>query len=172
VGKVFLGGRALLRRWPVALGAVFISLGLAGWLTYQHQVKFPIFDGWAHGAVMARLANRTYERNLPIANGSRGRKVLAAFYSVYLDDKALARDGALPSFKTAVRGSGGTTYLVRDPSVYTSETFDQLYEAGCVLEVQRGSKRKGMKGCADTRRRKEPPARCDSLLRELTQSPK
>jgi hypothetical protein len=168
VGKVFLGGRALLRRWPVALGAVFTSLGLAGWLTYQHQVKFPIFDGWAHGAVMARLANRTYERNLPIATG-RARKVLAAFYSVYLDDKTLARDGVLPSFKEAVRWSARTTYLVRDPSVYTRKIFERLDEAGCVLEVQRGSKRKGMKGCADTRGRKELPAKCDALLRELTQ---
>jgi hypothetical protein len=171
VGQVLRRGRALLRRWPVALGAVFASLGLAGLLTYQHQVKFPIFDGWAHGAVMARLANRTYERNLPLAIG-RTRKVLAAFYSVYLDDKALARDGVLPSFKEAVRSSARTTYLVRDPSVYTRETFDQLSKAGCVLELQRGSKKKGMKGCADTRGRRELPARCDALLRELTQLPK
>ena len=170
-GKVFASARALLRRWPVALGAVFASLGVAGWLTYQHQVKFPIFDGWAHGAVMARLANRTYERNLPIATG-RARKVLAAFYSVYLDDKTLARDGVLPSFKEAVRWSARTTYLVRDPSVYTRKIFEQLDEAGCVLEVQRGSKQKGMKGCADTRSRKELPARCDALLRELTPPPK
>jgi hypothetical protein len=171
VGEICSRARGLLQRWQVALGAVFVTLGLVGWLTYQHQVRFPILDGLAHGAVMARLANRTYERNLPLVDPRTG-KVLAAFYSVYLDDKALARDGVLPSFKAMVRRSARTTYLVRDPSVYTRKTFDQLDEAGCVLELQRGPKNEGMKGCADTRGRSEPPARCDSLLRELTQPAK
>jgi hypothetical protein len=171
IGKALLRARASLQRWPVALGSVFVTLGLAGWLTYRDQVKFPILDGLVHGALMARLANHTYERNLPIVDPRTG-KVLAAFYSVYLDDKALARDGALPSFRAAVRRSARTTYLVRDPSVYNRNTFEELYAAGCVIEVQRGPKNKGMKGCADIVGRREPPAECDSRLRELTRPPK
>jgi hypothetical protein len=171
VGKAFLRAKGLLQRWQVALGAIFVTLGLTGWLTYQHQVESPILDGRAHGAVMERLANRTYERNLPLVDPRTG-KVLAAFYSVYLDDKALARDGALPSFRAVARRSGRTTYLVRDPSVYKRATFEQLQTAGCVLELQRGPKDEGMKGCADVRGRREPPPRCDALLRELTEPPR
>lgn len=168
LGAVCKRGAALLQRWQVALGFVLGAVALAGWLTYQHQLAHPILDGYEHGALMARLANNTYQRNLPIAHGARGAKVLLAFYDVYLHDSKLARDGVLPHFDSAKRRFNTITYVVRDPSVYSRKIFEQLYSAGCVLELRRGPKNRGMKGCADTRQHVEPPARCDALLRELT----
>jgi hypothetical protein len=167
VGKVCVKASAWLLRWQIGLGGVLLTVALAGWLTYVHQLKFPILDGVEHGARMARLANRTYERNLPIVHSNRVGKVLVAFYDVYLHDQKLARNGVLPDIASVRRRFHEHHYLVRDPSVYTHKTFERLHEAGCSLELRRGSKALGMKGCADTLQNVEPPARCDALLREL-----
>jgi hypothetical protein len=171
-GVIFVRARALLRRWQVAVGGIVVAIVLVGGLTYLHQVKFPIFDGLAHGALMARLANRTYERNLPLVHATRRGHVLVAFYDVYLRDELLARDGVLPSFDVVKRRFGNFTYLVRDPSVYTHKLVERLYTEGCTLELRRGPKDQGMKGCADTQRPEEPPARCDALLQQLARRKK
>jgi hypothetical protein len=167
VGKICVKASAWLGRWQIGLGAVLLTVSLAGWLTYVHQLKFPILDGVEHGRRMARLANRTYERNLPIVHSNRVGRVLAVFYDVYLHDKKLARDGVLPDVTSVRRRFHEHNYIVRDPSVYTHGIFERLLEAGCALELRRGSKSLGMKGCADTRQDVEPPAQCDVLLREL-----
>jgi len=152
----------------VATAGVLVVVAFAGIRTYRQQLEEPPFDGLEHGALMARLANRTYERNLPIVHANRRAKVLVAFYNVYLHDRRLARDGILPDFGVAKRRHGNSTYLVKDPSAYSRQTFAKLLEAGCVLEVRRGSKRLGMGGCADTTRYTDLPARCDALLAQLT----
>lgn len=167
IGNVFVRASVLLRRWQVTLAGVLLTVAVAGWFTHQHQVKYPIFDGFEHGALMAGLANRTYQRNLPIVHGTRAGKVLAAFYEVYLHDKKLARDGVLPDFESVRRRTRTLNYVVRDPGVYSRETFERMYEAGCALQLRRGPKSRGMKGCADVKRAVDPPARCDDLLREL-----
>jgi hypothetical protein len=147
---------------------VLVVVALAGVRTYRQQRETPPFDGLEHGALMARLANLTYERNLPIVQRGKRAKVLVAFYNVYLHDKKLARAGVLPDFAAAKRRDSAGSYIVKDPSVYSRQLFAKLLEAECVLDVRRGSKQLGMGGCADTSRYTELPARCDALLAELT----
>ncbi len=151
-----------------AVAVIIVAFAGVAW-TYVDQHENPSFDGFAHGERMAALANDTYRRNLPLMQPARG-KVLAAFYNVYLDDAALARGSVLPSFAQAVKREGRAAYLVKDPAAYRRGTFDALREADCVLVVKRGSKRRGMKGCADVARRSVLPARCDRLLAELTRA--
>jgi hypothetical protein len=61
-GAFFIRARALQQRWQVAVGASIVAIVLVGGLTFVRQVEQRIFDGLAHGAVMARLANRTRKR--------------------------------------------------------------------------------------------------------------
>lgn len=167
VGATLRGAGSFVSQKSVVTAGVVLVVVLAGIRTYRQQLETPPFDGLEHGALMARLANRTYARNLPIVQGKRA-KVLTAFYDVYLHDKQLARGGILPDFSAAKRRHGSYTYIVKDPSVYNRQVFANLLDAECVLDVRRGSKRLGMGGCADTSRYTELPERCDALLAELT----
>lgn len=152
----------------VASAGVVVVAAIAGACTFRQQLVNPAFDGYAHGALMARLANRTYSRNLPIVQRGKRAKVLQAFYNVYLHDSQLARRGVLPDFAAAKRRDAAGSYIVKDPSVYSRQVFAKLLEAECVLDVRRGDKRLGMGGCADTARYTDLPERCDALLAQLT----
>jgi hypothetical protein len=178
VGKLGARGWALaLKRMPVltrfapgarptvtALWASAALLLVAG-NVYRNQLKEPPFDGWAQGQRMAKLANRTYDRNLPLAAPSRSAKTLMTLYDVYMDDKRLARDGVLPNYASVKRRSGRFTYIVRDPRAYGSKTFERLLDAGCVVQLRRGSRGKGTRGYTDTKA-EDLPASCDKLLAE------
>jgi hypothetical protein len=178
VGKLGARGWALaLERLPVLLrfgpGArpaatalwICAALLLVAGSVYRSQLKEPPFDGWAQGQRMAKLANRTYDRNLPLAAPSRSAKTLMTLYDVYMDDKRLARDGVLPNYAEVKRRSGRLTYIVRDPRAYRGKTFARLLDAGCVVQLRRGSRGKGTRGYADTKA-DDLPASCDALLAE------
>lgn len=176
VGKLGARGWTLaLTRMPLlarfgpgarpSVTALWVGAGLlvlAG-NVYRNQLKEPPFDGWAQGQRMAKLANRTYDRNLPLAAPSRSAKTLMTLYDVYMDDKRLARDGVLPNYAKAKRRSGRHAYIVRDPRAYGRKTFERLLEAGCVVQLRRGSRGKGTRGYADTKA-EDLPASCDALL--------
>lgn len=167
----WLGARAWLLRSPtVGLALALIVTLKLGWLTARHQTKQRPFDGRAHGALMAKLVNSTYERNLPLVHRSRRAKTLAAAYDVYLDVPRLVRNGSLPNFEDVRRRHHEYTYLVKDPSVYSGKTFGELLDAGCVLEL-RNLKRSHIRTCVDVTRHTELPARCDELLASLARSP-
>ena len=152
----------------IATASMLAAVALTGVYTYERQLTNPPFDGVGHGALMARLANNTYARNLPIVQRGKRAKTLVAFYNVYLHDSKLARAGILPDFSAVRRRDSAGTYLVKDPSAYSRQTFAKLLDAECVLDVRRGNKKLGMGGCADTTRYTELPAHCDALLAELT----
>jgi hypothetical protein len=159
----------LSRDWRLRLAATSLLIAIAGGLTYRDQLAHPSLDGYEHGARVARLANNAYDRNLPLMSVRSPDKVLMAFYNVYLHDKDLVRNGILPNYAAARTRIRGGSYLVKDRSGYSKSVFAQLQEAGCVLELRRGPKSQGMKGCADIARREPLPARCDALLGSLTQ---
>ncbi|HYP86795.1 MAG TPA: hypothetical protein VEQ59_01545, partial [Polyangiaceae bacterium] len=159
--------QALLAQPVVALGLTLaVTLGLA-FVTHRDQEAEPPFDGRAHGELMARLANQTYQRNLPLAHKSKRAKTLVAVYNVYLDARSLVRNGVLPNVEDVRLRSRDYTYVVKDPSVYDSNVFSTLRNAGCVLEL-RNLKRRRIHTSADATRRSELPAKCDALLAELT----
>jgi len=142
-----------------------LTLGLA-YRNHTATLKKPPFDGKAQGELMARLATDTYERNLPMAHRSRRAKTLAAVYDVYLDPPRLLRNGVLPSFEDALRRTSKFTYLVKDPARYDARVFEQLREAGCVLEV-RNTKRRGIRTHVDAVRHSALAAHCDELLQQV-----
>jgi hypothetical protein len=150
-----------------AVASVTVTLILA-WHTQRDQAEEPPFDGKAQGQLMAHLATRTYDRNLPLAQRSTRAKTLVAFYNVYLDPGRLVRGGILPSFDKARRRARSYTYLVKDPSVYSSKIFNALLAEGCVLEVRNIKRLPRIPSCADATRHSQLPARCDTLLAELT----
>lgn len=167
-GALLTRAGSLASQKNVAMAGVVVVASVAGVYTYRQQLETPPFDGVAHGALMARLANNAYARNLPIVQRGKRAKVLVAFYNVYLHDSKLARAGVLPNFSAVKRRDSAGTYVVKDPSVYSRQVFAKLLDAECVLDVRRGSKKLGMGGCADTTRYTELPARCDALLTQLT----
>jgi len=158
---------SLSARPVVAVALALTALLGLGWLTHRDQEAAPPFDGRAHGEMMARLANQTYDRNLPLAHKSKRAKTLVAIYNVYLNAKSLVRNGVLPNLEDVRLRYRDYTYVVKDPSVYNGNVFSTLRSNGCVLEV-RNLKRRNIHTSADAARRSELPARCDALLAELT----
>jgi len=45
-------------------------------------------------------------------------RVTSWVYAIYLDPRALLREGRLPPFEEAKRSTGSLTYLVKDPKAY------------------------------------------------------
>jgi len=136
--------------------------------TLRAQAQQTPLSGWAHGRRIASLASDTYDRNLPLSAPARGAKTLMTIYDVYLDDARLARGKILPNYNQAKRRSRKQTFLVKDPAAYRGDTFQKLLNAGCALEIRRGSAPVTKRGYADTKRTDPLPARCDQLLRELS----
>jgi 4-amino-4-deoxy-L-arabinose transferase-like glycosyltransferase len=155
--------------------AVLLALAVIAalmWRTQAFQNAHPPFDGRAHGEMLARIANQTYDRNLPLVHRSRRAKTLVAFYNVYLDVRRLVRGGVLPSFEDVALRYREYTYLVKDRSVYNGKVFSELRKAGCVLELRNLKRLPRIHNCADATRHSELPAECDALLAELTQAPR
>jgi len=153
--------------WATLLVALFAVS------TYRYQKRRPPLDGFARGREIARLANDTYERNLPLLENGGRAKVLTAIYDVYLDDQKLARDGVLPNFEEVSGRHGRFTFLLKDPKPYRKGTLAKLIDEGCYMEVDNGPARNP--GTRDRRasiKIDHPdellPSRCDELLRELT----
>ncbi len=94
------------------------------------------------GHELSVITNDAYARNLPIvirrarAGGPAYARDVMAIYSIYLDPKALQRNGRLPSFEEAKRVSGSLTYLVKDPRAYGAAKLNRMLDAGCALEVR------------------------------------
>jgi hypothetical protein len=154
---------------PTSAAVALVAASTAAILTDRQQEREPPFDGRAQGERVARLANDTYERNLPLFFANRRRpKPLAAVYDVYLSPQRLVRAGKLPDLEDVVlRRRRQSFFLVKDPSVYNQGIFDELLKERCVLEVRRGIQR-GTPSFADTVQRSPLPARCDALLAKLT----
>jgi len=79
------------------------------------------------------------------------------------------RNGVLPSFEDALRRTAKFTYLVKDPARYDAKVFEQLREAGCVLEL-RNTKRRGIRTHVDAVRHSSLAAHCDDLLQQVARS--
>ena len=149
---------ARLQRYGV-VATVLLCAGLAWW-TYEDTK-----DGrstFTVGTEMARVANDTYRRNLPIViRKARGKANYArsvdGLYSVYLDVDDLLRGGRLPSFDEAKRVTGNLTYLVKTPEAYTPARVTQLLNAGCALEVREAGSFMTVSPTEDL------PASCDHL---------
>jgi len=168
-----------LQRWPLfvkhdpgadprgAAAAVLVVVGIAAALTYRRQRDNPEFDGVGQGALVAGLANNTYDRNLPIACEPRTAKVLWTLYNVYLSDQSLARDGVLPDYDRAKRHTKRFTYLVKNPEAFDERVFSRLLAAGCVLQVKRGADA-SRRGYVDAKQHEELPKSCDRELAEAT----
>jgi hypothetical protein len=119
---------------------VLVLCGSLSWSSYS-DVK----DGqrtFTEQQQMSELANDAYNRNLPIvirkprsANRFYARDVMA-LYAIYIDVRALVRNGELPSFDRAKRVSGALTYLVKTPSSYDTRKVNAMLDAGCALEVR------------------------------------
>lgn len=150
-----------------AAACTVVIVGIAALLTYRQQSHNPPFDGVAQGAKVARLANDTYNRNLPIACETRASKVLMTVYDVYLSDRSLARARILPDYDKAKRHARRLTYLVKDSRAYDERVFSRLLDAGCVLQLQRGADA-SRRGYADTKQHEELPAACDGELAAAT----
>ncbi|HEX7454074.1 MAG TPA: hypothetical protein VF294_17395, partial [Polyangiaceae bacterium] len=94
------------------------------------------------GHELSLITNDAYARNLPIvirrarAGGPAYARDLLAIYAIYIDPKALQRNGRLPSFEEAKRVSGSLTYLVKDPRAYGAAKLNRMLDAGCALEVR------------------------------------
>ena len=97
---------------------------------------------FTQGHELSVITNDAYARNLPIvirrarAGGPAYARDVLAIYAIYLDPKALQRNGRLPSFEEAKRVSGSLTYLVKDPSAYGAAKLNHMLDAGCALEVR------------------------------------
>ena len=85
-------------------------------------------------------------------------------YGVYIHDKRLARDGRLPDYNEAKLRYQNLAYIVKDPHAYRRNTFRRLLDAGCVLQLRRGSPRPGTRGFVDTKFTQGLPPTCDALL--------
>ena len=145
--------------WTLALLAVLAVL------SYREQVAHPPRHAFEYGARIARLANRTYERNLPLIQRKRKTaKDLQVVYSVYMSDELLARDGKLPTYDEAKRFEAGVAYIVKDEKAYGPGTLTRLIEAGCAMQVSRS---KQVAVMAPT---KELPRRCDAELAQAQRS--
>jgi hypothetical protein len=94
------------------------------------------------GLELSEISNDAYARNLPIvirrsrAGGSAYARDVMAIYAIYIDPKALLRNGRLPSFDEAKRVSGSFTYLVQNPKAYSAAKLNHMLDAGCALEVR------------------------------------
>ena len=130
-----------LERLP-RYGVVFVVALCAGLGASSYsELKADDHHPFTTGTELAEVTNNAYARNLPIvihkghgAGQSYARDVLAV-YAIYLDPKQLVRNGSLPSFDDAKRVSGGMTYLVKDPSSYSTAKVNALVDAGCAIEV-------------------------------------
>jgi len=97
---------------------------------------------FTQGRELSVITNDAYARNLPIvirrarAGGPAYARDVGAIYAIYIDPKALQRNGRLPSFDEAKRVSGSLTYLVKDPSAYGAAKLNRMLDAGCALEVR------------------------------------
>ncbi len=136
-------------------------------VTVAHQRSHPPLDGFARGRELSSVLERAYQRNLPILERSERGKVLRAVYSVYLDDRLLARDGKLPELHEVELSQRRMSALVKDPSQYGKATLAKLIGAGCFVEVKRGPARNP--GTRDRRASiaisaTPPSASCDALL--------
>lgn len=148
-----------------------LVIGLLIVVTLREQRKEPPVDAFARGRELSGLLNRTYQRNLPISERSAGRaKILTAVYDVYMDDRTLARAGKLPNLDEARLVQRGSSYLIKDRTVYRKETLGRLVDEGCYVALKKGGSRN--KGTRDRRSTivvsAEPPPSCDALLTELT----
>jgi hypothetical protein len=156
--------------WAQAAWSLLV-IGLLTVVTLRDQRKDPPLNAFVRGEELSGLLNRTYDRNLPISERSAGRaKLLTAVYDVYMDDRKLARNGKLPDLRDARLVQRGTSYLIKDHSVYRKETLARLLDEGCHVALKKGGSRN--KGTRDRRSTivvsAEPPPRCDALLAELT----
>lgn len=150
-----------------------LVVGLLTYVTLSQQRRHPPLDAFARGAEIARLMNRTYDRNLPIVEHSSRAKILTAIYDVYMDDRRLARDGKLPLLDEVALKQRGKTYLIKDQAAYAKGTLSRLIKEGCFVAVKKGPARNPR-----TRDRRStigieapdggPPASCDALLAEAT----
>ena len=146
-------------KFAAAWSIGFLSLFAVS--TYREQTAEPPPDAFIMGARLARHANSTYDRNLPMLDRHRVKaKDLAVLYDVYMSDKRLAKDGKLPSFDEAKRVEGrlNVTYLVKDPSVYNTRVLQALMAAGCVVDVGRSRHGYVMTPASSL------PAECDDVL--------
>jgi hypothetical protein len=146
------------------------ALSLIALLVCRHQRTSSPFDGWAQGAMMARLGTTTYERNLPIAAPKAALKSLITLYDVYIHDQLLARNGRLPNYAEARKRYKSLTYIVKDPRAYPRDGFARLLDAGCVLQLRRGSRGPRTRGFVDTKLTQGLPATCDTLLASLAKA--
>ncbi len=160
------GGAWFQSAWATLL------IGLVALLTHRAQKAQPPLNAFVRGQEIARLANDTYERNLPLVESGGRAKVLTAIYDVYLDDRRLARDGILPDFADVSGRQGKFTYLLKDPKAYRKGTLGKLMDEGCYMELDNGPARNpGTRDRRSSIEIKHPadllPARCDELLAEL-----
>lgn len=144
------------------------ALSVIALLVYRHQRMSSPFDGWTQGAMIAEVGARTYDRNLPIAAPNPAQKTLMTLYNVYIHDRRLARDGQLPDYRDVKKRYKNLAFIVKDPRAYRRKTFERLLDAGCVLQLRRGSRGPGTRGFVDTKYTRGLPPRCDALLASLT----
>lgn len=163
-----------MARFGPAAGAVatalwtLAALSVIALFVHRHQRMSSPFDGWTQGAMIAEVSARTYDRNLPIAAPNAGQKTLMTLYDVYIHDQLLARDGRLPDYRDVKKRHKNLAFIVKDPRAYPRNTFERLLDAGCVLQLRRGSRGPSTRGFVDTKFTQGLPPRCDALLASLT----
>ncbi len=145
------------RRPALSALAAALVLGLA-----SYSAVYPNGGGgFRQNAVQAAILRDAYERNLPILTDNKPREV-EAVYTFLLPDRLIARGDRLPPFAEAHSTSGDTTYLVRDPSVYSDNVLKNLRPARCMVTVSQSGRFLSI----------DPDiklwASCDELLAQLT----
>jgi hypothetical protein len=136
-----------------AWGLGFVAL--CGFLTYRAFVTDPQPSVFETGSRIARLAHNTYDRNLPLVKMRGDKGGLMVVYSVYMDDRRLARDGKLPAYAEARLAYRDIGYVVKDEAVYSNSVFQKLQRENCYVRVR-----------ADLTLQPERPLpkRCDEVL--------